>query len=119
MLKKISIYPSGPQLIAKAKKIYKYLGKPEFEGSSGWFSKWMKRHYVKRVTITGESGDVSGDTVTSWKESLPEILRGYDEEKIFLIYMKQVVSGRHCQTVVLVKKENNARAGKKASEDLQ
>ena len=33
--------------------------------------------------VCGESGDVSGATVTSWKERLPEILRGYDEENIF------------------------------------
>ena len=52
---------------------------------SGCLSKW-KKHYcnnVKRVKICGESGDVRGDTVTSWKERLPEILRGYDKPDIF------------------------------------
>ena len=38
---------------------------------------------MKRVTICGESGDVCGDTVTSWKERLPEILRGYDKRDVF------------------------------------
>ena len=33
--------------------------------------------------MCGESRDVSGATITSWKERLPEILRGYDEENIF------------------------------------
>ena len=29
------------------------------------------------MTISGESGDVSGSTVSSWKERLPEIVEGY------------------------------------------
>ena len=33
----------------------------------------------------GQSGDVRGDTVTSWKERLPEILRGYDKRDVFNI----------------------------------
>lgn len=31
---------------------------------------WIKR---KQLTISGESGDVQGETVYSWKERLPEI----------------------------------------------
>ena len=78
-----NIYPGGPQLIAKAKEIATRLGKLDFEGSSGWLSKWKKRCNIRRLTVCGESGDVSGATITSWKERLPEILRGYDEENIF------------------------------------
>ena len=74
-----NIYPGGPQLIAKAKEIAVRVGKADFQGTSGWLSKWKKHYNVKRVTICGESGDVCGDTVTSWKERLPEILRGYDK----------------------------------------
>ena len=33
--------------------------------------------------ICGESGDVSGATVFSWKERLPEIVRGYDKKNIY------------------------------------
>ena len=35
---------------------------------------------MKQVTICGESGDVQGETVESWKERLPEILNGYSKE---------------------------------------
>lgn len=28
-------------------------------------------------------GDVSGVTVSSWKEGLPEIVRGYDKKNIY------------------------------------
>ena len=78
-----NIYPGGPQLIAKAKEIADRLGKSDFEGTTGWLSKWKKRYNVKRVSICGESGDVCGDTVTSWKERLPEILRGYNKRDVF------------------------------------
>ena len=78
-----NIYPGGPQLVAKAKEIAARLGKPDFEGTSGWLSKWKKRYNIKRVTICGESGDVSGETVTSWKERRPEIVQGYEKQDIF------------------------------------
>ena len=38
--------------------------------------KWKKQYDVRRVSIFGESGDVSGETVESWKERLPELVRG-------------------------------------------
>ena len=41
------------------------------------------RYNVKRLKVCGESGDVSGVTVDSWKERLPEILQGYKKEDIW------------------------------------
>lgn len=35
------------------------------------------------MTVSGESGDVSGATVDSWKERLPHILEGYRTEDIW------------------------------------
>ena len=35
------------------------------------------------MKINGESGDVSGETVDSWKELLPELVRGYSAENIW------------------------------------
>ena len=78
-----NIYPGGPQLIAKAKEIANLVGKADFEGTQGWLSKWKTRYNVKRVSICGESGDVCGETITSWKERVPEILRGYDKRDVF------------------------------------
>ena len=48
-------------------------------GSNGWLEKWKQRYHVRRVTICGESGDVSGVTESSWKDRLPEIVRVYDK----------------------------------------
>ena len=35
------------------------------------------------VKICGESGDVEGATVESWKECLPEIVQGYEKDDIW------------------------------------
>ena len=78
-----NIYPTGPQLVEKAKEISGRLGKSDFAGFNGWLSKWKKRYNVRKVAICGESGDVSGETVALWKERLPEILRGYEERDIY------------------------------------
>ena len=78
-----NIYPCGPQLAEKAKEIASVLGKTDFKASQGWLEKWKKRHYIKQITISGESGDVSGETVDSWKERLPELLEGYEPSNIW------------------------------------
>jgi len=41
-----------------------------------------KRYNIKHVKINGESGEVSGATVDSWKEKLLELLQGYACENI-------------------------------------
>ena len=38
---------------------------------------------MKKMKISGESGEVRGETVDSWKERLPELLRGYSRENIW------------------------------------
>ena len=76
-----NIFPCGPQLIEKARQIAERLGKPNFSGSRGWLDKW-KRYNIKMVKVSGESGDVSAQTVDSWKERLPEIVRSYSKEDI-------------------------------------
>ena len=79
----VNIFPGGPQLIEKAKQIAERLGKSDFKGSNGWLEKWKKRFNVKMVKVCGESGDVSGDTIESWLERLPELVDGYQKENIW------------------------------------
>ena len=38
---------------------------------------------MKQLKVNRESADVSGDTVDSWKERLPEIVKDYDKENIW------------------------------------
>ena len=78
-----NIYPDGPILKEKAKEIAEKLGIKGFKASNGWLDKWKQHHFIKRASVCGESGDVSGATVDSWKERLPEILSGYQMENIY------------------------------------
>ena len=38
---------------------------------------------MKQLRICGESGDVQGETVQSWKERFPEIIQGYAKEDVW------------------------------------
>ena len=78
-----NIYPAGPQLSEKAKEIAVRLGKTNFKASDGWLDKWKKRHNLKSKAVVGECGDVSSETVSSWKERLPVITAGYKAEDIY------------------------------------
>lgn len=80
-----NIFPMGPQLIEKAKQIATCLGRDEFKGSNGWLEKWKKRFNIKQLRISGESGDVQGPTVDSWKERLPELVASYARDDIWNI----------------------------------
>ena len=72
-----NVYPVGPQLCEKAKEIAERLRVPNFKASNGWLDRWKKRYNIRHVKINGESGEVSGLTVDSWKERLPELLHDY------------------------------------------
>ena len=78
-----NIYPVGPQLCEKAKQIAEKLDIPNFMASNGWLDRWKKRYNVHRMKINGESGYVSGLTIDSWKERIPELLQGYSAENIW------------------------------------
>ena len=80
-----NIFPMGPQLAEKARQIATCLGKHDFKGSNGWLEKWKKRYNIKQLRISGESGDVQGPTVDSWRERLPEIVAGYARDDIWNI----------------------------------
>ena len=65
------------------KEIAERLGKTNFKGSRGWLDKWKLRYNIKQVKVCGESSDVRGETIDSWKERLPEILHGYAKEDVW------------------------------------
>ena len=74
-----NIHSDGPMLCTKAVEIAKLLGISDFKAYNGWFEKWKTRHNIKKMVISGESGEVSGIPIESWKECLPEITEGYKE----------------------------------------
>ena len=44
---------------------------------------WSHGRNVKQVVVSGEAGKVRGETVSSWKERLPEIIDGYDAKDVW------------------------------------
>ena len=76
---------SGPILQEKALQIAKALdvSPGEFKASNGWLDRFKTRNGIKAKFISGEAGDVSEDTVGSWKERLPDILQGWAPENIW------------------------------------
>ena len=73
-----NVFPDGRILCEKAKEIADQLGVTDFKATNGWLDRWKKRRNIKQMKVSGESGDVSGATVQSWKERLPHILEGYN-----------------------------------------
>jgi len=69
----------------KGKQIASQLGYTDesFSASNGWLESWKKRHNIKQVVVSGESGDVRGETISSWKEQLPEIVVGYETKDVW------------------------------------
>ncbi len=70
-----------------------------------------KEYNIRQVTIQGESGDVSGVTIQSWKERLPEILKEYRKEDIYNLD-ETGCFGELCLGRVLVRRERNVVVGK-------
>ena len=77
-----NFFPDGTQISEKAKEIANQLGFNDFKPSNGWFDRW-KKHNIKRMTNSGESGDISGSTVSFWKERLPKIVEIYRSEDVW------------------------------------
>ncbi len=74
-----------------------------------------KRYNIRQVTKQGESGDVSGVTIQSWKERLPEILKKDDIYNLD----EMVAFGELCLRRVLVRRERNIMVGKSLIRELQ
>jgi len=69
------------------------------------------------LIVSGESGDVSGATVDSWKERFPEILQGNAKRDIWNLD-ETGVFWKHCPNMVLFKKVDLAKEERKASKGL-
>ena len=77
---------SRPLLVEESKLIAESLGEENFKGTNGWLQKWKRMHNITEMSITGEEGDVSAETVESWKERVKEITRGYAPQDMWNEY---------------------------------
>ena len=67
----------------KALEIANRLGVESFKASNGWLTRWKQRHNIKQRTVSGESGDVSSETVESWLQRVPSVIEGYEARNIW------------------------------------
>ena len=72
---------------------------------------------VKKKKIKGESGDVRGETVDSWKERLPELLQGYSKENIWNLDETACI-WRALPDHGFSKKGSQCKGGKKAKQRI-
>ena len=100
----------------QAKQIAQQLGKSSFKGSNGWFGKWKARYNINMFSVCGESGDVQGYMVDSWKERLPEIVAGI-RKKMFGTWMRMGCFGGLYQIRSLERKEMGVMEARSLSTD--
>ena len=51
-----NVYPDGLILTENAKEIGSRIGIDDFKASNGWLDSWKKKHNIRKMTISGESG---------------------------------------------------------------
>ena len=83
MAREALIPVSGPMIQEEALQIALKLNVAEFTASNGWLEKWKNRHNVKQFSVAGEDGQVNAETLESWAERLPEIVKGYELKDIW------------------------------------
>ena len=67
---------SGPVLQEEALLMTQKIGHEGFKASNGWLESFKKRHNIRQFTISGESADVSEETVQDWYEKLNVLMDG-------------------------------------------
>ena len=74
---------TGSMLQEEALIIASSLGINEFKASNGWLQRFKDRNNIKQLVVSGESGDVSEETVAAWRERLVTLTQGYSPENIW------------------------------------
>ena len=83
MAREALIPVSGRMIQEETLQIASKLSVAEFTASNGWLEKWKNRHNVKQFSVAGENGQVNAETLESWAERLPEIVKGYELKDIW------------------------------------
>ena len=74
---------SDPIIQEEAFQIALKLNVTGFTASNGWLQQWKTRHNVKQSSAAGGHGEVNAETLESWAERLPELVKGYELKDIW------------------------------------
>ena len=81
---RVALIPvSVPMIQEEALPIALKLNITGFTASNEWLEKWKTRHNAKQFSVAGEDGEVNAETLKSWAERLPEIVKGYELKYIW------------------------------------
>lgn len=74
---------SGPIIQSFASNVATRMNLAEFTASKGWLQKLTKRYDIRYKSYSGESADVSEQTINDWKAKIPELTANYKPEDVF------------------------------------
>ena len=74
---------NGPLIKGFALEIKDKMNLNNFEASNGWLEKFIERYDIKYNTFSGESADISENTVEEWINKLNELSQGFEPKNIF------------------------------------
>ena len=101
-------------LCEKAKQIAEQLNVDNFKAANGWFYGWEKLYDIHNMKSRWRVWVTSGDTVDSWRERIPKLVRGCSTKNNWNLD-ETGVFGVHFLSMVLGKKVINARGEEKKS----
>ena len=99
MARERGVLISGPMLQEEARIVAERLNVENFKASNGWLESFKKRHNIKQFVASGEAGGVSEETVRSWHERLPSLLRGYEAKDIWNLTKRGYSTGLYRKEV--------------------
>jgi hypothetical protein len=108
---------SGPIIQEKALVVASCLGLRDFKASNGWLEAFRRRHNIAFRTLSGESADMDESVLSTWKENLPTVLRGYELKDVWNID-ETGLFWRCLPTKSLTAAGENAKGGKLSKERL-
>ena len=88
-----------------------------FKASNGWLESFKKRHNIKQMTVSGECGNVSEESVAGWNERAKVLLSGYRKEDVWNTDETGCFYRALPDKTLSVKKKE-CRGGKKAKERI-
>ena len=112
---------SGPIVAAQAEKFDRQLNGPdsEFKASSGWLWRFLKRHGIGQITLSGEIRSADNEAADAYPATLKTIIEegGYVDEQIYNTDETGVYYKMLPDKTLAVKSDEHRKEGFKAIKD--